>query len=148
MKKSKQIENDVRIDVREKFLEVLGDSFNDIDNEELIDYAVDNVFETSGIEDEGIYNMADVNLAIQRTIPHYINNFNKIESPVNSLTQSILEETTDYDWLNLSTNETDIIFERTENIYDRDDVELTINKSLLEFGYEFNPEYLKWINTQ
>ena len=69
---TKRMSVNVHTDVREKFLEVLGDFFHDVNSEQLIDYAVENVLETSGIMDEGIYNMADVNLAVQRSIAHHL----------------------------------------------------------------------------
>lgn len=63
---------EIHTQVREKFIKTLGDAFNYIENEDIIDYAVENVFETSAIKDEGYYNDADINLAVQRSITHFI----------------------------------------------------------------------------
>lgn len=51
---------------------MLDDYFDEL-KEEVIEFAVDDVFETSAIEDEGFYNDSDVRLACRRAIVYFIN---------------------------------------------------------------------------
>lgn len=65
----------------------------------------------------------------------------------NSLTDELLETTTDYELLDLTCDDYNAIMINTEGIYNRDDNKLTINKTLLLLGYEYNVEILKWIRS-
>ena len=63
----KQVERDIR----NKFKTVLGD-YADRISEHKIKIAIDDVIETSAIEDEGYYSDGDITLAFQRTITGYL----------------------------------------------------------------------------
>lgn len=55
-----------------EFRKILGDSFTEVNQEELIDAAAEDVYETSAIQYEGQFNDDDITLACRRTIVEYI----------------------------------------------------------------------------
>ena len=63
----------VERDVENHFRGMLGDSFGEL-TKEVYNFAVENVFETSGISDNEGYNDSDVSLACQRAIVYFLNN--------------------------------------------------------------------------
>lgn len=70
--KIKVTRQEVDIDIQNKFYELLGDYATELSND-VINYAIDDVLETSGISDEGYYNNSDVTLACQRALIHFVN---------------------------------------------------------------------------
>lgn len=70
--KIKVTRQEVDIDIQNKFSELLGDYATELSND-VINYAIDDVLETSGISDEGYYNNSDVTLACQRALIHFVN---------------------------------------------------------------------------
>lgn len=67
-----EIREEVAVLVKEELKEMLGDSYNDLRYNLIID-AVRNVYETSSIETDGVFNDSDIRLACQRVIVDYIN---------------------------------------------------------------------------
>ena len=61
------LRNEIGQDVRKEFKRLLNDHAEEL-QENIINYAIDNVFETSAIQDEGYYNNDDVKLACRRAI--------------------------------------------------------------------------------
>ena len=88
-------------------------------------------------------------MTIYDTMDEYLHNAEppklKTKTETNSLFLKVIDEVTDYDNIDITDDEFEILKTETIDIYDRDDLELTINKKLLDFGFIYDVEVLKWL---